>query len=208
VAAIAAGPFSFIGAGTSSGRPFETSLPGLFAVGDLRSGSTKRVDAAAGEGPASVRSVHRYLACDQAIVGALFPTGDRFLERCEHDGTHRPRGPTKRHRLPRVQRVRGVVATPTALRGVRPHWVLRQLTQPARDRSRPLVRSPCHPQFRARRGLVLGLQDKRICRRSSSRTPAAPSCQPTGAGPGRTGPWQLARAFGRDMTKTAEGAEC
>jgi thioredoxin reductase (NADPH) len=42
--------------------PFETSHPGLFAVGDLRSGSTKRVAAAVGEGSASVRSVHRYLA--------------------------------------------------------------------------------------------------------------------------------------------------
>jgi thioredoxin reductase (NADPH) len=42
--------------------PFETSRPGLFAVGDLRSGSTKRVAAAVGEGSASVRSVHQYLA--------------------------------------------------------------------------------------------------------------------------------------------------
>jgi thioredoxin reductase (NADPH) len=42
--------------------PFETSRPGLFAVGDLRSGSTKRVAAAVGEGSAAVRSVHRYLA--------------------------------------------------------------------------------------------------------------------------------------------------
>jgi len=42
--------------------PFETSHPGLFAVGDVRSGSTKRVAAAVGEGSASVRSVHQYLA--------------------------------------------------------------------------------------------------------------------------------------------------
>lgn len=42
--------------------PFETSCPGLFAVGDVRSGSTKRVAAAVGEGSASVRSVHEYLA--------------------------------------------------------------------------------------------------------------------------------------------------
>jgi thioredoxin reductase (NADPH) len=41
---------------------FETSHPGLFAVGDLRSGSTKRVAAAVGEGSAAVRSVHQYLA--------------------------------------------------------------------------------------------------------------------------------------------------
>lgn len=42
--------------------PFETSHPGLFAVGDLRSGSTKRVAAAVGEGSAAVRSVHEHLA--------------------------------------------------------------------------------------------------------------------------------------------------
>jgi thioredoxin reductase (NADPH) len=42
--------------------PFETSHPGLFAVGDIRSGSMKRVAAAVGEGSAAVRSVHEYLA--------------------------------------------------------------------------------------------------------------------------------------------------
>jgi thioredoxin reductase (NADPH) len=42
--------------------PFETSHPGLFAIGDVRAGSTKRVAAAVGEGSAAVRSVHEYLA--------------------------------------------------------------------------------------------------------------------------------------------------
>jgi len=42
--------------------PFETSRPGLFAVGDVRSGSIKRVATAVGEGSAAVRSVHEYLA--------------------------------------------------------------------------------------------------------------------------------------------------
>jgi thioredoxin reductase (NADPH) len=42
--------------------PYETSHPGLFAVGDVRSGSTKRVATAVGEGSAAVRSVHEYLA--------------------------------------------------------------------------------------------------------------------------------------------------
>jgi thioredoxin reductase (NADPH) len=42
--------------------PFESSRPGLFAVGDLRSGSMKRVASAVGEGSAAVRSVHQYLA--------------------------------------------------------------------------------------------------------------------------------------------------
>ena len=42
--------------------PFETSRPGLFAVGDVRAGSTKRVAAAVGEGSSAVRSIHEYLA--------------------------------------------------------------------------------------------------------------------------------------------------
>ena len=45
--------------------PFETSHPGLFAVGDVRAGSTKRVAASVGEGSAAVRSVHEYLKFGQ-----------------------------------------------------------------------------------------------------------------------------------------------
>ncbi len=41
---------------------FETNLPGVFAVGDVRSGSVKRVASAVGEGSACVQSVHRALA--------------------------------------------------------------------------------------------------------------------------------------------------
>jgi len=40
----------------------ETSLPGVFAVGDIRSGSVKRVASAVGEGAISVSLVHRVLA--------------------------------------------------------------------------------------------------------------------------------------------------
>jgi thioredoxin reductase (NADPH) len=40
----------------------ETSLPGVFAAGDVRAGSVKRVAAAVGEGSTAVRSVHQYLA--------------------------------------------------------------------------------------------------------------------------------------------------
>jgi thioredoxin reductase (NADPH) len=42
--------------------PFETSQPGLFAVGDVRSGSVKRVASAVGEGSAAIRSVHTHLS--------------------------------------------------------------------------------------------------------------------------------------------------
>lgn len=41
---------------------FETSLPGVFAVGDVRRGAVMRVASAAGEGSVAVGSVHRFLA--------------------------------------------------------------------------------------------------------------------------------------------------
>ena len=41
---------------------FETSLPGIFAAGDVRFGSMKRVAAAVGEGSSAIRSVHEFLA--------------------------------------------------------------------------------------------------------------------------------------------------
>ena len=40
---------------------FQTSIPGVFAVGDIRSGSIKRVASAVGEGSVVVSSVHRFL---------------------------------------------------------------------------------------------------------------------------------------------------
>jgi thioredoxin reductase (NADPH) len=43
-------------------RLLETSRPGVFAAGDIRSGSVKRVAAAVGDGALAVRLVHEYLA--------------------------------------------------------------------------------------------------------------------------------------------------
>jgi thioredoxin reductase len=42
--------------------PLETSLPGVFAAGDVRRGSVKRVASAVGEGAAVIPLIHRYLA--------------------------------------------------------------------------------------------------------------------------------------------------
>ena len=48
---------------TADREPFalETSVPGIFAVGDIRSGSVKRVAAAVGEGGMAIAFVHRHL---------------------------------------------------------------------------------------------------------------------------------------------------
>jgi thioredoxin reductase (NADPH) len=53
-----------LGSDWSSPRPpflLETSVPGIFAVGDIRSGSVKRVASAVGEGSMAVQFVHRVL---------------------------------------------------------------------------------------------------------------------------------------------------
>jgi len=41
---------------------FETTSPGVFAVGDVRQGSIKRVASAVGEGSTAIRLIHDYLA--------------------------------------------------------------------------------------------------------------------------------------------------
>jgi thioredoxin reductase (NADPH) len=46
---------------TNPMSPFETSQPGVFAVGDVRAGSSKRVAAAVGEGSVVIQYVHHYL---------------------------------------------------------------------------------------------------------------------------------------------------
>jgi thioredoxin reductase (NADPH) len=47
---------------------FESSIPGIFAVGDVRCGSVKRVAAAVGEGSACIQQVHRVLGEDSQVV--------------------------------------------------------------------------------------------------------------------------------------------
>jgi thioredoxin reductase (NADPH) len=48
-------------AGAPDSSPYETSIPGVFAVGDVRAGSVKRVASAVGEGSVVVAAIHAYL---------------------------------------------------------------------------------------------------------------------------------------------------
>jgi thioredoxin reductase (NADPH) len=48
-------------------RPLETSVPGVFAVGDVRAGSVKRCATAVGEGAMVVRSIHDHLGARHAV---------------------------------------------------------------------------------------------------------------------------------------------
>ena len=56
---------------TRAPLPFETSLPGVFAVGDIRYGSVKRVAGAVGEGSVAVGSVHQYLTEPRPGTGTV-----------------------------------------------------------------------------------------------------------------------------------------
>jgi thioredoxin reductase (NADPH) len=48
--------------------PLESRVPGVFAVGDVRSGSVKRVGGAIGEGAAAVALIHQHLASARAAL--------------------------------------------------------------------------------------------------------------------------------------------
>jgi thioredoxin reductase (NADPH) len=48
--------------------PFETSLPGVFAAGDVRHGSTKQVASAVGEGAAVAISIREFLRRSEGVA--------------------------------------------------------------------------------------------------------------------------------------------
>ncbi|HET7844831.1 MAG TPA: NAD(P)/FAD-dependent oxidoreductase, partial [Xanthomonadales bacterium] len=52
----------FVVTGLDPASPYSTSLPGVFAVGDVRAGSVKRVASSVGEGSVVVHAIHRHLA--------------------------------------------------------------------------------------------------------------------------------------------------
>jgi thioredoxin reductase (NADPH) len=56
----------FVNTGGELKFPLQTSSPGVFAIGDVRRGSVKRVAAGVGEGAAVVAQIHAYLARVQA----------------------------------------------------------------------------------------------------------------------------------------------
>jgi len=71
---VALDPKGFVLTGAQVGsnrRLLETSCPGVFAIGDVRSGSVKRVAASVGEGAQVVAALHGFLAAsdrERAVV--------------------------------------------------------------------------------------------------------------------------------------------
>ena len=52
--------------GMALASPYATTKPGLFAIGDVRSGSVKRVASGVGEGSVVIQAVHQFLTPDVA----------------------------------------------------------------------------------------------------------------------------------------------
>jgi thioredoxin reductase (NADPH) len=72
------GPDVDAAVGPLPGRPrllLETSMPGVFAAGDVRHGSVKRVASAVGEGGIAIQLVHQYLAQAPEADGFRIPVG-------------------------------------------------------------------------------------------------------------------------------------
>jgi thioredoxin reductase (NADPH) len=71
-------PKGFVCADASDGNgrlPFQTNRQGVFAIGDVRAGSIKRVAAAVGEGSQVVATLHTFLAKRAADVATLMAAG-------------------------------------------------------------------------------------------------------------------------------------
>jgi thioredoxin reductase (NADPH) len=64
-----ASPIGKPSGGANSISPFSTDLPGVFAVGDVRSNSIKRVASAVGEGSVVIQAVQRYLQESSHVDG-------------------------------------------------------------------------------------------------------------------------------------------
>jgi CBS domain-containing protein len=105
--------------------PLETSLPGVFAAGDVRRGSVKRVASAVGEGAATIPLIHRHLARAAAVRKTLTGQHTRRESPPAHDrdsasgpGTlptpTAPCSPSPHDRSPKMQQIiTGVAAQRT-----------------------------------------------------------------------------------------------
>jgi thioredoxin reductase (NADPH) len=100
---VALDPKGFVPTGADAGadrQPLETSRRGVFAIGDVRSGSIKRVAAAVGEGAQVVATLHAFLATAErreaaasrvAAIHRLAPETNPANDRAVHPGQERPR---------------------------------------------------------------------------------------------------------------------
>jgi thioredoxin reductase (NADPH) len=67
----------FVTTAHDAALPLQTSVPGVFAIGDVRAGSVKRVGGAIGEGAAVVAQIHSFLSRPSAMARAALPPSAR-----------------------------------------------------------------------------------------------------------------------------------
>ena len=65
-------------------RPLETSRDGIFAIGDVRAGSTKRVAAAVGEGAQVISTIHAHLADSRDSLAKAERGEVLMADQCAH----------------------------------------------------------------------------------------------------------------------------
>src|SRR5207237_911968 len=146
----------FIRTGVNFQGSLETNLPGVFAIGDVRSGSVKRVAAAVGDGAQVVAALHRFLQKPTAVQWRQprleNPDGLRMLPRIID-----PRCEAERARMRGMPEDRLAVGTPALMPDLRPCRVLRRLTEPTCDTAFPCDTPPDHRRVRSfrRLGMVL-----------------------------------------------------
>jgi hypothetical protein len=129
--------FVITGVGTANGAPapspLESSVPGVFAVGDVRSGSVKRVGGAIGEGPRSwPRSTSSYR---MLLAPTLTGSAPKMSKTCTHMATIRD--VTERARLRGVPQDRRRLGALADLPHLRPCRLLRSVAEPSRDQALP-----------------------------------------------------------------------
>ena len=81
---VALDPKGFVLTGPDAGgdrRQLETTRPGIFAIGDVRSGSVKRVAAAVGEGAQVMAALHRYLTASGSDAAAIAASSSEEVRR-------------------------------------------------------------------------------------------------------------------------------
>ena len=119
---------------TGSGAAAGDQPHGVFAIGDVRSGSVKRVAAAVGEGAQVVAALHAYLA--RGSASAQTDGGSLMADDCTHL-RHDPDGDAERARLRGMPEDRLALGASAALPHLRPCRLLRPLAQPPRHQAFP-----------------------------------------------------------------------
>ena len=144
------------GLGAATPRRWRPAAAGVFAIGDVRSGSVKRVGGAVGEGAQVVAALHAYLA-RRRTRRRLQPIGRIMMaEDCTHIARHSRRD-AERARLRGMPEDRRIVGASAPLPHLRPCRLLRRLAQPPRHQAFPRDPPSDHRRLRSagRLGLVL-----------------------------------------------------